>query len=252
MQPAAKKAIIIGASSGIGYALAKVLSQKGYAIGLTGRRVELLRKLQKEITGISHIQSLDLNVPEEASHSLEALIGEMGGLDLLVVNSGVDFPDADLDLKTHRAILQVNVVGFMAMCHAAYRYFKKQQSGHLVGISSVAATRGNGRSPAYSASKAFVSNYMEGLRQRMSLEGIRVTDIRPGFIDTPMIQERKYVFWMISADKAACQIYQAIEKQKKIAYIPGRWRFVAWLMRAVPIWLYDKAFQRVMKSEKLF
>jgi len=177
---------------------------------------------------------------------IQELIDEMDGMDLMVVNSGIDVPDPDLDWKTQMEILQVNVIGFIAMCSLAARYFEKQKSGHLVGISSITCLRGNGRSPTYSASKAFISNYMEGLRQRIGSSRIHITDVRPGFVDTPMIKERGHIFWMASPEKAARQIFNAIKRKKRHVYITKRWVLVGQIYKRIPGWLYDHLFKRVI------
>lgn len=114
-------------------------------------------------------------------------------------------------------------------------------SGQLVGISSIAAIRGDGDAPAYSASKAFVSNYMEGLRKKVTKLGliITVTDIQAGFVDTAMAKGDG-LFWVASPQKAAQQIYNAIERKRKHVYITKRWRLVGWLMKAMPAFIYDR------------
>jgi len=247
-----KRAVIIGASSGIGAALARRLSKEGYRLGLAARRLELLESLQGELHQPSVLKHLDLRSPEKAVESMRELIQNLGGIDLIVVNSGIDVPDADLEWKKQLEVIQVNVIGFIAMSCLAAQYFEKQQYGHLVGISSITCLRGNGRSPAYSASKAFVSNYMEGLRQRIGTSKISVTDIRPGFVDTPMLNERKLTFWMASADKAAGQIYTAIKRKRRYAYITRRWNLIGQIYQRIPGPICDYLFKKVMAQEKAY
>lgn len=236
-----KKAIIIGATSGIGWEVAKKLSQKGYLVGITGRRTELLNKLQKELPAKSYLKTLDLCRQEEAIGLLEQLIAEMGGIDLLVINSGIGFSDPDLDWPQEKKIIEVNVAGFVAMAGVAFKHFVRQRSGHIVGISSVAALRGHGRSPVYNASKAFVSNFLQGLRQKAGRLGlpITITDIQPGFVDTPLIKAQGLP-WVAPASKAAEQIFMAIKRKKKHAYITRRWLLAAWLIKLVPDCLYNR------------
>lgn len=121
------------------------------------------------------------------------------------------------------------------MADAAMKYFLKQGSGHLVGVSSIAALRGDSSAPAYSASKAFISNYLEALRSRMIRLKIpiAVTDIKPGFVDTPMAKGDG-LFWVASPRKAALQIFDAVKKRRGHAYVTRRWRFVAWLFKLIP------------------
>lgn len=236
-----KKAIIIGASSGIGRELAKVLSQNGYIMGLVGRRAALLESLQKEIRHKSFVKNIDVSRQDEAMSHLEDLINVMGGVDLVVISSGVGFINPELEWKDEKETIEVNVAGFAAMAGVSFKHFLKHGSGHIVGISSVAALRGAGEAPAYNASKAFISNYLEGLRQKAAKAGtaIAVTDIQPGFVDTAMAKGEG-LFWVAPPEKAAYQIYSAIEGRKKRAYITRRWRLVAWLLKTIPDWIYNK------------
>ncbi|MBI1870863.1 MAG: SDR family NAD(P)-dependent oxidoreductase [Chlamydiae bacterium] len=236
------KAIIIGASSGIGKALAQHLSQKGYTLGLTGRRVELLNELKKELPNPTFIKRMNVTQYEEAMKILQELIQEMGGMDLMVINAGVRFFNDALHWKEEFQTISTNVTGFAAMANVAFNYFKQQNHGHLVGISSIAALKFSGRAPAYSASKAFELNYMKGLRtQAVKLKKpIFVTDVRPGFVDTAMVKDA-LKFWVSSPEKAALQIYEAIGQKKQHVYITKRWQFIAWLMKFLPEFLYKKA-----------
>ena len=128
-----------------------------------------------------------------------------------------------------------------AIANAAFKYFYNQGSGHIVGISSIAAIRGSGEAPAYNASKAFVSNYLEGLRQKARKSGIAitVTEIQPGFVNTAMAKGEG-LFWVSSPGKAGQQILKAVNSKKKHAYITKRWRLIAWLLKIIPGWIYNK------------
>lgn len=112
----------------------------------------------------------------------------------------------------------------------------------MVGISSVAGLFGYGRSAAYNASKAFVSNYLQGYRQKAnhSNADITVTDIQPGFVESEMTDGKKGMFWVASKDKAASQIADVIEQKRNHAYITRRWRLVAWLVKCIPDWVWDR------------
>jgi short-subunit dehydrogenase len=230
-----RKIIIIGASSGIGRELAKVAGQHGYIVGITARRSELLREAAEGSSGPVFVKRMDVSNPDEAIGLLGELIGEMGGVDIVVISAGIGFPNPELEWKKEKDTIDVNVTGFAAIADSAMKYFLKQGRGHLVGISSIAAIRGDLTAPAYSASKAFVSNYLEGLRLKAlkTRLPIVVTDIQPGFVDTAMAQGDG-LFWVASPEKAARQIFNVIEKRQKHAYITGRWRFVAWILKIVP------------------
>jgi short-subunit dehydrogenase len=234
-----KKAIVIGASSGIGRELAKTLASNGYEVGLMARRVELLKTLQNEIPTKTYFDQLDLLQPMLAIEKVKAMIENMQGLDLIVINSGVGYNNKGLSWEEEKETIEVNVSGFTAIAGMAYNYFLKQGGGHIIGISSVAAIRGSNMAPAYNASKAFMSNYMQGLRQKAFKDHcpIVVTDIQPGYVDTDMIKGSK-AFWVASAHEAAQQIYDAIKANKKQAYITKRWRLFGWLMKTLPDCIY--------------
>ena len=225
----------MGASSGIGRELARVLSQDGYAVGLTGRRADLLTSLRRELAGPSFVRRMDVTQTSEAMRGLEGLIGEMGGADLVVISAGVGFINPELEWEKERVTIETNVAGVAAAANVAVRHFIRQSSGHLVGISSIAALRGGRDTPAYNASKAFVSNYLEGLRQKVGKLRlpITVTEIQPGLVDTAMAQGEG-LFWVAPPEKAARQIYDAIRSRRRKAYVTRRWRSVAWLLKAMP------------------
>jgi short-subunit dehydrogenase len=149
--------------------------------------------------------------------------------------------NSKLKWPIEKATIDVNVTGFALIAGIALHHFLDRGSGHLVGISSIAALRGQRSAPAYSASKAFVCNYLEGLRHSAikSRKPIFITDVQPGFVKTPMSRGNN-LFWISTAQKAASQIYDAIVKKKKHAYITKRWRIVAWLLKIVPDWIYNK------------
>jgi short-subunit dehydrogenase len=230
-----KNAIVIGATSGIGRELAVILSQHGYAVGLAGRRLNLLEELKSQLKTPAFIKRIDISIIPDAMRLLNELISEMGEVDLIVISSGIGFINPDLLWEHEKNTIDVNVLGFTAMANVAFQHFKQIGRGHLVGISSIAAIFGHRGAPAYNASKAFVSNYLEGLRNKAIHEklDITVTDIKPGFVDTAMaISDR--LFWLAPVHKASWQIYRAIEKKKSHAYITKRWTLAAWLLNLLP------------------
>lgn len=236
------KAIVIGTSSGIGRALAKVLAANGYEVGLAGRRVEMMEELRREIGAKTHLKAMDLARPEEARQLLGQLIEEMGDVELIVVNSGVGHTDPPWEIELQ--IIGVNVTGFAAVANRAMTYFIERGSGHLVGISSIASLRGI--RVAYSASKAFDSTYLESLRLKADGLGldIQVTDVKPGFVATEMTAGREGMFWVATADEAARQIYTAIRKRKRHVYVTRRWRLMGWVMKTLPYPLVSKIVNR--------
>lgn len=235
------KAIIVGASSGIGKALAVKLAEEGYDLGLTARRYDLLESLSKELQVNTFIEKMDVSDLDASKKTFEYLLEKMGDVDLVILSAGTGDLNEVLDNRIEQDAVDVNVAGFVNLSCSAYRYFHQKGKGHLVGISSVGALRGNPVAPAYNASKAFVSNYMEGLRLKSFKDkaGISVTDIRPGFVDTAMAKGEG-LFWVASPHVAANQIYDSIQKKKSVAYITKRWRLIAWLMKIMPEFLLKK------------
>lgn len=246
MKSSPPKAIIIGTSSGIGWALARKLSAEGYLVALTGRSKEKLQELQKELPGESLVWKIDVRDPQEAMHALRNMIMALRGLDLIVINAGVLVPNEKLTWTAEEEMIKVNALGFAAVANVATNYFLEKGAGCIVGISSVASHRGSGRSPAYNASKAFISNYMEGLRQKFSKTAVKVVDIRPGFVDTAMIRGRKGLFGIISPEKAADDIFRAVQKGKRIAYVPSWWGIVMWFLKRLPEPLYHWGYRRYL------
>jgi len=235
------KAIIIGASSGIGAALAKIMAESGYELGLTARRTEKLESLAAQLPTKSYLQTMDVTKTEAARAAFLELIEQMNGIDVVIINAGVG--EITTRWEKEHNIINTNVTGFAAIANAAFYYFQsQQQKGHIVGISSLAALRGGSRIPSYHASKAFISSYMQGLRYRAVRKklDIAITDIRPGFVKTEMTEKNDFMIWAATADKAATQIFSAIKRRKKIAYITKRWDLVAFIMKILPDFIYSK------------
>lgn len=234
-----KKIIIIGATSGIGRRLAELYAKEDCRIGIIGRRENLLKEICALDKDKLFYQVCDITHTESTLSSLEALVQEIGGMDLLIISAGTGELNPQLSYLLERPTLLTNIIGFTNIADWGFRYFEQQKGGHLITISSVGGTRGSGIAPAYNASKAYQINYMEGLRQKAAKLPfpIYTTDIRPGFVDTAMAKGEG-LFWITPVDKAAKQIKKAISSKKKIAYISKRWRYVAGLFRLIPSALY--------------
>lgn len=236
-----KKAIVVGATSGIGRGIAKLLAANEYIVGITGRRTLLLEELKKENPDRYFIKTFDVRDTEYISDHLSELTKELGGLDLLIISSGTGHRADHLDFELDKRTIETNVSGFTAIADWAFNYFREQKYGHLANISSVSGLRGNRYAPSYAASKAFQINYLQGLRQKVGKlkYPISITDIRPGFVDTALAKGDG-VFWVSSVEKACKQIFKAIRAKRKVVYITKRWRLIAVLMKLVPHWIYDK------------
>ena len=235
-----KKIIIIGATSGIGREMAKVFSSRGDMVGITGRRAELLEQVRSEFPSQIMTENFDVRSDQNILH-LESLIAKLGGLDIIIYNSGYGDISKSLDWEVDRATFETNVKGFIEILNYAFNYFAHQGHGHIVATSSIASIRGNSWAPAYSASKAFQSNYMEGLHmkaKKMKLS-IAITDIQPGFINTK-IAKGNGQFWVAPVEKAVKQIIQGIDNKKWRVYVTRRWWIVAQLLKFMPGWMYHR------------
>ncbi len=222
-----KKAIIVGATSGIGKELARLLVKNGYRVGITGRRKALLTALKQECPDCYFTKTFDVTDTELSIMELNELVHEMDGLDLLVISSGTGELNDNLDFETEKRTIDTNVIGFTAIADWTFNYFRHQGFGHLAAISSIAGIRGLRQSPSYGATKAYQINYLQALRQnagKLKLP-ITITDIRPGFIDTDMAKGDR-LFWLASVEKAAYQMFKALQHKKRVIYVTKRWGFV--------------------------
>ncbi|AMC10810.1 hypothetical protein Lupro_05945 [Lutibacter profundi] len=235
-----KNALIIGATSGIGKELAKLLVADNYKVVITGRREKLLQQIKETNPNKYIVKIQDITNLKSCEVLFSELENELKTIDLIVFSSGVGNPNYKLEWDKEFPILQTNVIAATKIYGLAYNLFRKQGYGHLVGISSIASIRGNRHVPAYFASKAFQANYLESLwmKGKRSKANIIVTDIQPGFVDTSMAIGK--TFWMSTTEKATKQIYRAIKKKKKKAYITKRWWLVALLLKNVPSLLLQK------------
>jgi len=234
-----KKAIIIGASTGIGNALAKVLLENDYKVGITGVEKTILNELNQVPNTNLNVKYLDCT-SHQSSEVIHDFIHWMDGLDLLVFSAGIGHLDKNLGFEIENEANKLNVLAFTEIADISYKYFESKGQGHFVAITSIAGLRGNRIAPAYHAAKSYQISYLEGLRQRgiHSNLSISITDIRPGFVDTGLVNKKN--FWMASKEKAAKQIFNIIRKKKNVAYVTKRWLIVAFVVRIIPNWIYNR------------
>ncbi|MHB9056680.1 MAG: SDR family NAD(P)-dependent oxidoreductase [Paludibacteraceae bacterium] len=230
-----KKAIVIGASSGMGRELSRILAQNNYIVGITARRENLLNELYNENPESYIVQPFDISETDTIKKNLDKLADRLGDLDLVIISAGSGKLNLDFDYKTELATTAVNVTAFTVICNWAMYIFREQKRGHLVAITSVAGARGWRNNPAYNAAKAYQINYLEGLRNHAAhlKLPITVTNIMPGYVETRM-KGRTFVFWVAPVEVAAKQIYKSIRKKRKIAYTYRRWRFIYFLLKHIP------------------
>lgn len=231
-----KNAIIFGATSGIGKALVELLVKDNYKVAITGRRLEKLQELEAKFPNQIIIKQNDIQQVDEVEKIFNEIVNEFKTVDLIIQSSGVGYVNSNLNWNEENETIQTNVVGVTKLYDLAYLLFKKQQFGHLVGISSIASLRGNRAAPAYFASKAYQKAYLESLyikTKTIKSKKVFITDIRPGFVNTAMALGDG-IFWMVPLQKATNQIYAAIKKKKRVAYISKRWQLIAWVLKIVP------------------
>ena len=229
-----KRAIVIGASSGIGREVAMLLMEQGWMVGVAARRVDKLQELQA-----AEIEQIDVT-QEEAKTSLQALINRMGGMDLFFYASGIGKQNRELREDVELATLQTNGLGFTRMIGEAYRYFAQQGCGHIAAITSIAGTKGLGPAPSYSATKAMQNVYLQALEQQANARGLKIcfTDIRPGFVDTALLSGDFRYPMMLRPERVAKEILYAINHHQHIRVIDWKYSLLTALWRRIPCWLW--------------
>ena len=229
-----KRAIVIGASSGIGREVALQLMRQGWTLGVAARRADLLESI-----GAVATEQIDVT-QDDAAEKLRSLIEKMGGMDLFFYASGIGRQNRELQEDIELATMQTNALGFTRMIGEAYRYFAERGEGHIAAITSIAGTKGLGPAPAYSATKAMQNTYLQALEQLANARGLRIrfTDIRPGFVDTALLSGDFHYPMMLKPEKVAREIVCAINAKKHIRVIDWRYRLLTACWRMIPncIW----------------
>ena len=225
-----KRAIVIGASSGIGQEVAKLLISQGWTVGVAARRIERMQGI-----GAVAVERIDVTT-DEATTALERLINKTGGMDLFFYASGIGKQNRELSEDIELATLETNGVGFTRMIGAAYRYFACHGGGHIAAITSIAGTKGLGPAHSYSATKALQNVYLQALEQQANSRGlnIRFTDIRPGFVDTDLLSGDFRYPLMLRPEKVAEEIVHAIKQRQHIRIIDWKYRLLTAFWRRVP------------------
>lgn len=235
-----RKAIVMGATSGIGLEVARELAAKGWKLGIAGRRAERLARLKEELPQVIATRTIDVT-KEEAPRQLQEMIVEMQGIDLYFHSSGIGYQNPTLDVEKEMATIDTNAVGFTRMVTAAWHYFaaRPDTRGHIAVISSIAGTKGLGAAPAYSSTKRFQNHYMECLSQlsRARRLSISFTDIRPGFVATDLIRGADYPL-QLKANDVARRIVRALERRESVVTIDWRYRLLVFFWRLIPRWLW--------------
>ena len=230
------KVLILGASSGMGYELAKLMLRDGHTLGLAARRIQPLKDLKSVYPQQVRIASIDVTA-DDAPDRILSLIEELGGIDLYFHSSGIGKQNWALDASIEEATLRTNALGFTQCIGTVFRYFaSRPQGGHIACISSIAGTKGLGAAPSYSATKAFQNCYVQALEHQANMRHlpIRFTDIRPGFVNTTLLNDSHHYPMLIQPEKAARQIYKALMHNRHVLVIDWRYRLLVPLWKLLP------------------
>jgi len=251
-----KRALVVGASSGMGAELVRRLAADGYLVAAVARRVDRLEALAASLNGPAPTAAADAPAPSRrvwvfphdvhATETVEALFAEivrtLDGLDLVVYAAGIMprlGPD-DYDAAVDREVMAINVVGAMAWLNPAAVRFAALRSGCIVGIGSVAGDRGRLGNPAYCASKAALHSFLESLRNRLARRGVSVITVKPGPVHTPMTEGLEKLPMAVDVETAVDGILAAIRRGSSVVYVPRRWRLIMGVVRAVPSSLFRR------------
>lgn len=236
------KAIIVGASSGIGLEVAKLLLADGWHIGIAARREEALLELKKTAPERVEVMAIDITLPD-AGERLLTLVRQLGGMDLYFHSSGIGKQNRTLEPDIELQTMDTNAIGFTRMIGTAYRYFAEQGKGHIAAITSIAGTKGLGPAPAYSATKALQATYLQALEQQARQQGlydIHFTDIRPGFVDTALLSGSFRYPMMLRPESVARDIVSSIRKRRHVRIIDARYRVLTFFWRLVPNFIWRR------------
>lgn len=241
LTPKRKRAIVIGASSGIGAACVRELVAQGYLVALLARREDRLQAIAEPLNAraggkVAHVFAHDVQDTAGIPALLDQCCETLGGCDVVLYATGILWvPEADgYDTDKDMEEIAINVTGAVAWLNEAAGLFTRLGGGTLIGISSVAAERGRRRAPVYGATKAFLSHYLEALRNRLSQHGVRVVTILPGYVESEMTAGMGKLLWLISAEEAARRIIGAISGGPEVLYVPRRWGLLMFILRIIP------------------
>lgn len=229
-----KKAIIVGASSGIGLEVARLLKKKGWTVGVAARRLELLNEF--EIA-----ERIDVTTAD-AGEKLLQLVRRMGGMDLYFHVSGIGHQNRALDEQIELSTMETNGTGFVRMVGTAYRYMAEHDGGHIAVVSSIAGMKGLGPAPSYSATKALQNTYIEALEQLANANRLNIsfTDIRPGFVATDLLNDGNHYPMLLDKKNVARDIVDSLERRRHVRVIDWRWRIVTAFWKLLPRWIWRR------------
>jgi short-subunit dehydrogenase len=257
MERQARKAIVIGATAGIGRAVAAEMTAAGWTVGLTGRRKDMLESFKAEHPEAEVYTSAFDVTAEDADVKLLELVEEVGDVDLIFMVSGFGKQNPEIDPELETATMRVNGMGFIRMVSTAFTYFKKEagkgrldknRRGHIAIVSSIAGTKGLGVAPSYSATKKMQSTYIDALVQLSGMKGLPIdfTDIRPGFVKTDFLNSEKHYPMTLSLDTAAKSIFKALCRRRRKAVIDWKFAIITGFWSCIPQCIWERL--RIVKN----
>lgn len=230
----------MGATSGIGLHVAESLAAAGWRVGVAGRRDDVMRHLKEMFPEQVEWRHIDID-RDDAQRELLQLVKQLGGMDIYFHVAGIGYENASLDARRELDTINTNVIGFTRMIDVAYHYFRRVGHGHIAAITSVAATKGIGEMASYSASKRYQQTYLQALEQlaRRDKADIRFTDIRPGWVRTPLLDDDQEYPMTMTLQKAVPLVIRAIKRRSRIAVIDWRWATAVFFWRLIPgaLWI---------------
>ncbi|HNC08105.1 MAG TPA: SDR family NAD(P)-dependent oxidoreductase [Anaerolineales bacterium] len=244
-----RRAILVGASEGIGAALARKLAKEGYSIALVARQTQKLEALCTEINQVSgDVRAVaythDVSNYQEVPTLLQNIVARIGGLDVFIFMAGVNYPPGGMDkynFENDRKMIEINLIGAMAWLSPVAEMFQSAKAGQIVGIGSVAGDRGRVGNPGYNTSKAGLHTYLEALRNRLTRYGVNVLTIKPGFVKTEMLKAAQGgTPFAITPEKAADDIYTAMRKRRQTVYTLFLWRYIMWIIQHMPSFIFRR------------
>lgn len=242
-----RRGIIIGASVGLGAALARKLAREGYSLALLARSKDKLDTLCNEINtagGNALAYEHDVSEYNKVPGLLRRIVADLGGLDLIVFVAGVNYPPGGIDkynFENDRMMIEINLIGAMAWLTPIAEMFQSAGAGQIVGIASVAGDRGRVANPGYNTSKAGLATYLEALRNRLTRHGVNVLTVKPGFMKTEMLKAAQGPTpFAIEPEKAADYIFMAMKKRKQLIYTASIWRWIMLVIQLTPSFIFRR------------
>ena len=243
-----KRALVIGASVGMGAALSRKLAKEGWSLALVARQKDKLNALCGEINADGERLALayphDVSKVKEVPALLQKIVSDLGGLDVVIFMAGVNYPPGGVDkynFDNDRRMIEINLIGAMAWLAPVAEMFQNAKAGQIVGIGSVAGDRGRVANPGYNTSKAGLHTYLEALRNRLARHGVNVLTVKPGFVKTEMLKAAAGATpFAIEPEKAADDIYNAMRRRKHTVYTPFFWAYIMQIIRHIPSFIFRR------------